>query len=128
MSAADEPVIGSVVTYHGSLTDHWGPGYLLLPDLAHEGRYVLADPGTGRELAAVRPGSFTASAERWWPADAVLFNVAGYWYPASHSEPGGSDRARIVRYFTQPGAMGGVWCSFPEKTPEIRALDARRLP
>lgn len=133
-----QPVIGSLVTYHGSLAALHGRQFLLLPDTncTHcydndgEGplHYTLADPTTDQALKHVRPTSFTPVHEDWWPSDAVDFNIAGYAYKASHAEPGGSRWARIVHCHTATGVSHRMWCRFDgDPTPAIRALDARQL-
>ncbi|MEU1908405.1 hypothetical protein [Streptomyces hygroscopicus] len=133
----DQPVIGSLVTYHGSLPDLHGRTFLLLPDTNcrfcdpdDDGprHYTLADPDTSQALKHARPSSFTPTATNWWPSDAIDFNIAGYRYKAAYTTPGGSRWARIVHCHTATGTGYRVWCRFDgDPAPEVRALDARRL-
>ncbi|MDT0377261.1 hypothetical protein RM572_00530 [Streptomyces sp. DSM 42041] len=124
------PVIGAVVTYHGSLTAEHGRTFLLQPSNTEDPVYHLVALEDGEDLDGVRPTSFTDDGGQWWPEDAVHFLISGYAYKAHHTEPTHSATARFVHYHTALGGGGlrRTWCRFDHATDEIRTLDARHLP
>lgn len=135
---SDPAVIGSQVIYHGSLSDHHGQAFLLLPDsFAVSGAgsrsraedpvplYTLDSPETGLTLSHARRGSFTVITGLWWPEDAIDFLIAETLYKASHTTPGGSPQSRTVHFHTATGRLYTTWCFFDEVTPQIQALDQR---
>lgn len=113
-------IIGSLVSYHGSLTEYHNRTFLLLPGT--DGQYLLADLKADGELRNVSPRSFTPFGVQWWQDDAIDIDISGYRYKASHASGGGSANSRTIHYFTATGPLRKNWCRFPQMTPEVRAL------
>ncbi|MFD6335327.1 hypothetical protein ACFWGI_37900 [Streptomyces niveus] len=133
IAVEDLPVVGSRVTYHGSLEEFHGRTFLAAPCSWHcerkclraEGaphRFGLYDPETGDGIDCVRSQSITPTVYAW-PEDAVPMLIAEYVYMASYTTPGGSPMSRIVYYYTAEEGCGETWCHFSEVTPQIRRLD-----
>ncbi|MEU4266202.1 hypothetical protein ACYCCF_30190 [Streptomyces argenteolus] len=136
------PVIGTRVTYHGSLTQYHGRGFLLFPhdvslsagetlycDCDHHSRYTLVDIESDIPLFHVREASFTVEASGWWPEDAIDIVHGGFVYKASHALPGGSPTTRILAFHTAGGEVLNQWGTLREitDTGTIRILDERGL-
>ncbi|KUN57281.1 hypothetical protein AQJ46_47880 [Streptomyces canus] len=140
--------IGTHVIYTGRFTQMHDRVLLVLPCMwdsrcehCNEWDLITDDPEADREhFLAV--DELTGDAVKhvardelkvlpWhWPADAVEFNINGYWHAAAYTAPGGSSRARTVHFYTAGDHMWRTWCYFREVTPEVRRLDqqARRRP
>ncbi|MFE7759674.1 hypothetical protein [Streptomyces sp. NPDC057429] len=136
------PVIGTRVTYHGSLTQYHGSGFLLFPhdvslsvgdtlycDCDHHSRYTLVDIESDTLLRHVREASFTVEAGTWWPEDAIDVVHGGFVYKASHTLPGGSPATRILAFHTANGEVLNQWgaiCQIADRDT-VRILDERGL-
>ncbi|MGW2841925.1 hypothetical protein ACWCWD_29570 [Streptomyces sp. NPDC001493] len=136
------PIIGTPVTYHGSLTDYHGRTFFLFPhhdlltfeeaddcECDPRSRRTLrsADPDTN--LAHVRESSFTAETSAWWPEDSIDITCGGFVYKASHALPGGSPSSRILAYYAGNGRVMTEWCTLGEMagSDTVRTLDERGL-
>ncbi|MFC8520494.1 hypothetical protein [Streptomyces sp. NPDC057257] len=140
--------IGSRVTYGGPHNVLHGRPLLVLPCRTQsrclacdDWDYKHRDAQADREhfmIIDLATGTSVKHAARWevtpvpheWPKDAVPFNINGYWYAAAYTTAGGSDRARMVHFYTAEDLMGRTWCRFREPAPDIRRLDelGRRRP
>lgn len=107
---ADLPVIGTRVTYRGSLAEFHGRDFLLFPhdvslsagnaidcDCNHNSRYTLVEAGSDTRLFHVRSTSFTVQTGDWWPKDALDVVHGGFVYKASHALPGARPPAEFLR-------------------------------
>ncbi|MEV0186784.1 hypothetical protein AB0I54_47580 [Streptomyces sp. NPDC050625] len=141
-AAAPLLVIGSHVSYHGSITAmHDRPLYLLpctwfgrcaacwehddeFGERHPEQRdhFTAVDLTTDRRLHHAHRVHLTPIPHEW-PEDAVPVNINDYRYAAAYTTPGGSHRDRTVHYYTAQDFMGRTWCHFREPAPDIRRLD-----
>ncbi|MFE0678680.1 hypothetical protein [Streptomyces sp. NPDC058867] len=133
--------IGSRVTYGAPDNVLHGRPLLVLPcrtkshclacdewDLADSGaaadreHFMIMDVATGTYVKHAARTALTPLPHQW-PADAVAFNINGYWYAAAYTTAGGSNLARTVHFYTAENLMGRTWCHLRELSPDVRRLD-----
>lgn len=137
------PVIGTAVTYHGSITERHGrfllfPHYSIYSTGDHDDdfcadlgeRSTLLECNNYGVLNHVRPTSFTVDSGIWWPEDAIDLVVGNHVFKLSHTLPGGGPQARVIVFYAADGRLLQdymLWATDRIESDTLRILDQRGL-
>ncbi|MEU0002625.1 hypothetical protein ABZ069_37625 [Streptomyces microflavus] len=137
------PVVGTAVTYHGSITEHHRrfllfPHYSIYSTGEHDEdvcaelgeRSTLLECNKHLVLNHVRPTSFTMDSGIWWPEDAIDLVSGSHIFKLSHTLPGGSPQARVIVFYAADGRLLQdymLWATDRIESDTLRRLDQRGL-